>query len=234
MSKESVLVMEDEEDIAELLKYNLAKEGYRLTAVGSGEEGLKAAQAALPDLVVLDLMLPGMDGLEVCRRFKQDAQTRHVPTIMLTAKGEESDIVAGLELGADDYITKPFSPRVLLARVRAVLRRRALLPPVEDAPLILHELIIHPGRHEVLVQGRPVDLTATEFRLLSMLARRPGWVFTRSQIVHEVHGEDYPVTDRAVDVQIVWLRKKLGSCGKYIGTVRGVGYRFTEQPMAGE
>jgi two-component system alkaline phosphatase synthesis response regulator PhoP len=231
MSKESILVMEDEEDILELLKYNLAKEGYRVTAVGSGEEGLKAT---LPDLVLLDLMLPGMDGLEVCRRFKQDARTRHVPIVMLTAKGEEADIVAGLELGADDYITKPFSPRVLLARVRAVLRRHAPAPSEEDTPLVLHDLTIHPGRHEVLVQGRPVELTATEFRLLTMLARRPGWVFTRSQIVQEVHGEDYPVTDRAVDVQIVWLRKKLGSCGKYIGTVRGVGYRFTEQPTAGE
>jgi two-component system alkaline phosphatase synthesis response regulator PhoP len=231
MSKESILVMEDEEDILELLKYNLAKEGYRVTAVGSGEEGLKAT---LPDLILLDLMLPGMDGLEVCRRFKQDARTRHVPIVMLTAKGEEADIVAGLELGADDYITKPFSPRVLLARVRAVLRRHAPAPSEEDTPLVLHDLTIHPGRHEVLVQGRPVELTATEFRLLTMLARRPGWVFTRSQIVQEVHGEDYPVTDRAVDVQIVWLRKKLGSCGKYIGTVRGVGYRFTEQPTAGE
>jgi two-component system alkaline phosphatase synthesis response regulator PhoP len=230
MSKESILVMEDEEDIAELLKYNLAKEGYRVTVVGSGEEGLKAAQAALPNLVLLDLMLPGIDGLEVCRQFKQDARTRQVPIVMVTAKGEEADIVTGLELGADDYLTKPFSPRVLLARVRAVLRRRAPAPSEEETPLVLHDLTIHPGRHEVLVKGCPVELTATEFRLLSMLARRPGWVFTRSQIVQKVHGEDYPVTDRAVDVQSVWLRKKLGACGKYIGTVRGVGYHFIEQP----
>jgi two-component system alkaline phosphatase synthesis response regulator PhoP len=232
MSNESILVMEDEEDILELLKYNLGKEGYRVTAVGSGEEGLKAMQGAIPDLIVLDLMLPGVDGLEVCRRLKQDARTRPVPIVMLTAKGEEADIVTGLELGADDYITKPFSPRVLLARVRAVLRRRVPIPMAEDTPLKIHDLIIHPGRHEVLVQGRPVELTATEFRLLMMLARRPGWVFTRSQIVNEVHGEDYPVSDRAVDVQIVWLRKKLGPCGKYIGTVRGVGYRFAEQSPA--
>lgn len=232
MAKESILVMEDEEDILELLKYNLAKEGYRVTAVGSGEEGLKAVQAALPDLIVLDLMLPGVDGLEVCRRLKHDARTRPVPLVMLTAKGEEADIVAGLELGADDYITKPFSPRVLLARIRAVLRRRVPIQAEEDTPLTIHDLTIHPGRHEVLIQGQPVELTATEFRLLTMLARRPGWVFTRSQIVNEVHGEDYPVSDRAVDVQIVWLRKKLGSCGKYIGTVRGVGYRFAEHPTA--
>jgi two-component system alkaline phosphatase synthesis response regulator PhoP len=232
MSNESILVMEDEEDILELLKYNLGKEGYRVTAVASGEEGLQAVQTSLPHLILLDLMLPGVDGLEVCRRLKQDARTRPVPIVMLTAKGEEADIVAGLELGADDYITKPFSPRVLLARVRAVLRRRVPIPTAEDTPVKIHDLIIHPGRHEVLVQGRPVELTATEFRLLMMLARRPGWVFTRSQIVNEVHGEDYPVSDRAVDVQIVWLRKKLGPCGKYIGTVRGVGYRFAEQSPA--
>jgi len=157
-----------------------------------------------------------------------DARTRDLPIIILTAKGEEADIVAGLELGADDYITKPFSPRVLLARVRAVLRRRQAEPKVETDALELHELTIHPGRHEVLVQGQPVDLTSTEFRLLSFLARRPGWVFTRSQIVRGVQGEDYSVTERAVDVQIVGLRKKLGSAGKYIETVRGVGYRFKE------
>jgi two-component system alkaline phosphatase synthesis response regulator PhoP len=232
MANESILVMEDEEDILELLKYNLGKEGYRVKAVGSGEEGLQAVQASLPQLILLDLMLPGVDGLEVCRRLKQDARTRPVPIVMLTAKGEEADIVTGLELGADDYITKPFSPRVLLARVRAVLRRRVPIPAAGDTPLKIHDLVIHPGRHEVLVQGQPVELTATEFRLLMMLARRPGWVFTRSQIVNGVHGEDYPVSDRAVDVQIVWLRKKLGPCGKYIGTVRGVGYRFAEQSPA--
>jgi two-component system alkaline phosphatase synthesis response regulator PhoP len=157
-----------------------------------------------------------------------DAKTRDAPIIMLTAKGEEADIVAGLELGADDYVTKPFSPRVLLARLRAVLRRRRTeAAPVSDA-LVLHEMTINPGRHEVLVQGHPVDLTATEFRLLHFLARRPGWVFTRAQIVQGVQGEDYSVSDRAVDVQIVGLRKKLGPAGKYIETVRGVGYRLKE------
>lgn len=228
MAKESILVVEDEDDIRELLRYNLVKEGYRVTGAASGEEALKAVRVAMPDLVLLDLMLPGMDGLEVCRSLKQDPQTRNLPIVMLTAKGEEADIVAGLELGADDYVTKPFSLRVLLARLRAVLRRRSTPPPSETAPLTIHELVVHPGRHEVLVQGRPVDLTATEFRLLHLLARRPGWVFTRSQIVNEIHGDDYSVTERAVDVQMVSLRKKLGPSGKYLETVRGIGYRFKD------
>jgi two-component system alkaline phosphatase synthesis response regulator PhoP len=228
MAHENILVVEDEEDILELVRYNLNKEGYRVTGVLSGEEGLRAARSHPLDLVVLDLMLPGIDGLTVCRELKQDARTRDLPVIILTAKGEEADIVAGLELGADDYVTKPFSPRVLLARVRAVLRRRRGEPPGEGEVLEIHQMVIHPGRHEVLVQGRPVDLTATEFRLLSFLARRPGWVFTRSQIVQGVQGEDYAVTERAVDVQIVGLRKKLGPAGQYIETVRGVGYRLKE------
>ena len=228
MAKGSILVVEDEDDIRELLRYNLAKEGYQVTGTASGEEALKSVKISFPDLILLDLMLQGIDGLEVCRVLKGEARSRHIPIIMLTAKGEEADIVAGLELGADDYVTKPFSPRVLLARVRAVLRRRRVETPAETAPLKIHELVIHPGRHEVLVGGRPLDLTATEFRLLHLLARRPGWVFTRAQIVNEIRGEDYPVTERAVDVQVVGLRKKLGPCGGYLETVRGIGYRFKE------
>lgn len=228
MIKESILAIEDEIDILELLKYNLAKEGFRVTGALTGEEGIQSARAAAPDLILLDLMLPGIDGLEVCRTLKHDARTRQVPIIMLTAKGEEADIVTGLELGADDYITKPFSPRVLLARLRAVLRRPRANPTEEGSPMVIHDLTINPGRHEVLVQGHPVDLTVTEFRLLHMLARRPGWVLTRSQLVEGVHGDDYPVSDRAVDVQIVGLRRKLGPAAKYVETVRGVGYRFKE------
>ena len=226
MAHESILAVEDDEDILELLKYNLAKEGYRVTAVTTGEEGLHLAHSTTPDLILLDLMLPGVDGLEVCRSLKMDAKTRLAPIIMLTTKGEEADIVTGLELGAEDYITKPFSTRVLLARVRTVLRRRHIAPPGEDALLKIHDLVIDPGRHEVLVQGQPVDLTATEFRLLHLLARRPGWVLTRAHIVEGIHGDDYPVTDRAVDVKIVALRKKLGPAAQYVETVRGVGYRF--------
>ncbi len=228
MAHESILAVEDDEDILQLLKYNLAKEGYRVTAVTSGEEGLQLARSTTPDLILLDLMLPGVDGLEVCRRLKMDAKTRQVAIIMLTAKGEETDIVTGLELGAEDYITKPFSTRILLARVRTVLRRRRTAPPGEDAFLKIHELVIDPGRHEVLLRGQAVDLTASEFRLLHLLARRPGWVLTRANIVEGIHGDDYPVTDRAVDVKIVALRKKLGSAADCIETVRGVGYRFKE------
>jgi two-component system alkaline phosphatase synthesis response regulator PhoP len=228
MAKETILVVEDEEDILELVRYNLNKEGYRVTGVLSGEEGLRLAKSHPPDLIILDLMLPGMEGLTVCRELKQDLRTREVPIIILTAKGEEADIVAGLELGADDYVTKPFSPRVLLARVRAVLRRLRAEKVGESESLEIHGMVIHPGRHEVLVEGRGVDLTVTEFRLLAFLARRPGWVFTRAQIVQGVQGEDYAVSERAVDVQIVGLRKKLGSAGQYIETVRGVGYRLKE------
>ncbi|OGP71396.1 MAG: DNA-binding response regulator [Deltaproteobacteria bacterium RBG_13_60_28] len=226
MPKERILVVEDDDDILQLLKYNLAKEGYRITGAASGEEALRVLKTGLPDLVLLDLMLPGIDGLEVCRTLKREARTSRIPIIMLTAKGEEADIVTGLELGADDYITKPFSPRVMLARVRTVLRRRHTEPLAQEAPIEIHDMVIHPGHHEVLVEDRPLDLTLTEFRLLYMLASRPGWVFTRDQIVKGVHGDDYPASDRSVDVQVVSLRKKLGLYGKYLETVRGVGYRF--------
>jgi len=228
MAKESILVVEDEAPIQELVRYNLAKDGYRVTTVATGEGALKAVKESAPDLILLDLLLPGIDGLEVCKLLKNDPGTQHVPIVMLTAKGEESDVVAGLELGADDYVTKPFSPRVLVARIRAVLRRKRGQPVDADSVLQIHGIVIHPGRHEVRVEGEPVKLTATEFRLLHMLARRPGWVFTRQQIVDAVHGEDYAVTDRSVDVQIVGLRRKLGAAADCIETVRGVGYRFRE------
>ncbi len=222
-----ILVVDDEEDLLELLRYNLMKEGYRVECVGTGEDALKAARRQPPDLIVLDLMLPAVDGLEVCRRLKADSKTRDVPIIMLTAKSEESDMVAGLERGADDYIAKPFSPRVLNARIKALLRRKEAQQQSElETTIDVHELSIHPGRHEVTLAGAPVELTYTEFALLQFLAKRPGWAFTRTQIVDAVKGEDYPVTERSVDVQVAGLRKKLGAFGSYIETVRGVGYRF--------
>lgn len=228
MAKERILVVEDDEDILELLRYNLAKEGYDVVTAQTGEGGLKQALAALPHLICLDLMLPGIDGLEVCKRLKQDPRTENVPIIMVTAKGEEADIVTGLELGADDYITKPFSPRVLIARVRSVLRRKMREAVSESDSLRAGSLAIHPGRHEVLLDGAPLDLTYTEFKLLHLLARRPGWVFTRYQIVDAVRGPNYPVTERSVDVQVAGLRRKLGSAAECIETVRGIGYRFRE------
>jgi two-component system, OmpR family, alkaline phosphatase synthesis response regulator PhoP len=228
MASHRILVVDDEEDLLELIRYNLTKEGYRVECAASGEQAIQEARASVPDLIVLDLLLPNVDGLDVCKHLKSDPKTQHVPIVMLTAKSEEADVVTGLELGADDYITKPFSPRVLLARIRSVLRRRAK-PSAEDPGTIrIHDILIHPGRHEVLIGGKPLDLTFTEFRLLHFLARKPGWAFSRTQIVDAVKGEDYPVTERSVDVQVVGLRKKLGTLGSYIETVRGVGYRFKE------
>lgn len=228
-----VLVVEDEADIRELVRYNLEKAGYQVTSVVTGEEALAAVETAPPELVVLDLMLPGIDGLTVCERLKTAPRTKSIPIVMLTAKGEESDIVRGLNLGADDYITKPFSPRVLIARVQAVFRRSSATSEEPDdrqtdGPITIHNLVIRPQRHEALVDGAPIELTATEYRLLFFLAKHPGWVFTRQQILDGVHGDNYAITDRAVDVQIVGLRKKLGPAATYVETVRGVGYRFKE------
>lgn len=227
-----VLVVDDEPDILELVRYNLEKEGFAVTGVATGEDALAAARTKLPDLVVLDLMLPGVDGLEVCRRLKSEPATQQVPIVMLTAKGTEADIVAGLELGASDYVTKPFSPRVLTARVRATLRRRDASE--DEGTLHAGGITIHPGRHQTLVGDTPVELTAAEFRILHFLARRPGWVFTRQQLVDAAQGDDAfvndrYVTDRSVDVHMVSLRRKLGSAGASIETVRGVGYRLRDE-----
>jgi len=228
MTKERILVVDDEEDILELVRFNLAREGYHVIGATSGENAITLARREIPNLVVLDLMLPGMDGLEVTRLLKGSAETRSIPILMLTAKGEEADIVTGLELGADDYVTKPFSPRILVARVRTVLRRKFDEPTNAFKVVTIHNLVIHPGRREVRVDGSEVHLTFTEFGILYHLVKRPGWVFTRSQIVDAVRGTDYFVTDRSVDVQIAGLRKKLGRSGRFIETVRGVGYRFKE------
>ena len=229
-TKKHILVVEDEEDILALIHYNLTREGFRSTCATSGEEALRLVRKDPPDLVILDLMLPGIDGLEVCRTLKGQQETRSIAVLMVTAKGEEADVVAGLEMGADDYVTKPFSPRILIARARAVLRRNEGGEEAAEQSEVIKAagLLIHPGRNEVLVDDQSVELTYTEFRVLHFLASRPGWVFTRYQIVNAVRGDDYSVTDRAVDVQIVGLRKKLGVYGKLIETVRGVGYRFKD------
>lgn len=228
MAKKRILVVDDEEDILELVKYNLVKNGYEVSTASSGEEGLQIARATLPDMVILDVMLPGVDGLDVCKLLKSDSRTRPMAVVMLTAKGDEADIVTGLELGADDYIVKPFSPRVLLARVKAVFRREYVGASDTQATLKVNELMIVPDRRQVFLEGRLTELTNTEFKILHLLARRPGVVFTRYQIVDQVHGSDYPVTDRSIDVQIVGLRRKLGKLGNLLETVRAVGYRFRD------
>ncbi len=224
----TAVVVEDEEDIVELVRYNLEQAGFRVEAASTGEEGLILTREVKPDVVLLDLMLPGLDGLEVCRRLQNQPDTRAIPIVMVTARGEESDVVTGLELGAHDYICKPFRPRELVARVQAAVRHARERTPGEGSPIDAGGLRIHPGRHEVIAAGERIELTATEFKILHFLARHPGWVFTRQQIVDAVRGPDYPVTDRAVDVQILGLRRKLGDHAHLIETVRGVGYRFKE------
>lgn len=227
MTKKHIIIVDDEQDILQLLNFTLTKEGYRVTSFSSGDKVLKAIEKDSPDLVLLDLMLPGIDGMELCRRIKNNPETRPIPVIMLTAKTDESDVVSGLELGAEDYIPKPFSPKVLIARVRTVLRRGADEENVPTGTEIrIHDIVIHEGRREVLVNNKPADLTYSEFQILTVLTKKPGWVFSRYQIVDEVRGDDYPVTERSIDVQIVGLRKKLGASGKFIETVRGVGYRM--------
>ena len=227
MPKEHILAVDDEEDILELIQFNLNREGYKVSTATSGEDALRKVYIKKPDLILLDLMLPDLDGFAVARKLKDDPKKRHIPIIMLTAKGEESDIVTGLELGADDYIVKPFSPRILIARVRTLLRRLDTSNSKNDI-LEIKDLVIDPLKHIVSVKGEPVELTVSEFQILYFLAKKPGWVFTRSKIVDEIRGNNYAVTDRSVDVQIVGLRKKLKECGSYIETVRGVGYRFGE------
>ncbi|MFK5952167.1 MAG: response regulator [Desulfobacterium sp.] len=228
MTKETILIVDDEEDILELIKYNLTHEGYVILTAKTGEEAIEIATRSQPDLIVLDLMLPGIDGLEVTRYLRRQASSLELPIVMLTAKGEESDIITGLELGANDYISKPFSPKILIARIRAILRRHK--KDAMDTPDIKQEgdLIIDRKRHVITLMGEAMDLTVSEFELLSFLANKKGWVFTRNQIVDAIHGDNYAVTERSVDVIIVGLRKKLKTHASLIETVRGVGYRFRE------
>jgi len=228
VKKRTILVVDDEPDLVELLVFTLGKEGYTVLTAESGETALRIATQSKPDLVILDLMLPGIDGYEVCRRLKSQEATNEIAVIMLTARTEETHVVTGLELGADDYVTKPFSPKVLVARIRTVLRKLHPGPTSDETVkrIEIRELLIDTARHEVQIRGENIDLSATEFAILEFLARNPGWVFSRTRIIDAVKGKDYPVTERSVDVQILGLRKKLGALGDYIQTVRGVGYRL--------
>ena len=221
-----VLVVDDEPDLLELVHYNLTKAGYEVACVLSGEEALAHVRSSTPDLIVLDVLLPGLDGLEICKALRRNPTTAGIPIIMLTARSEDADVVAGLELGADDYLTKPFSPRVLLARIKAVLRRQQGEAADAEMTVVYDDVVIHPGRYEVRAGDQMVNLTPTEFHILHFLARRPGWVFTRYQIVDAVRGEDAEVTERSVDVHVAAIRRKLGEHRDLIETLRGVGYRF--------
>jgi two-component system alkaline phosphatase synthesis response regulator PhoP len=230
MAKQTILIIEDDTDIVELVQYNLERDGLALLVANDGEAGLTVARERLPALILLDLMLPGMEGLEVCRHLKRDTATSSIPLIMLTAKGDETDIVLGLGLGADDYVTKPFSPKQLIARIRAVLRRGV---PREVTPTPLHRLrqgalTVDADRHEVRVDGEPVSLTVAEFRLLHTLAAHPERVFTRDQLLDKITKGESVIIDRNVDVHVRAIRKKLGVHGDCIVTVRGVGYKCRE------
>lgn len=229
MSTELILAVDDEPPILELLRYNLEKDGYRVITAGNGDDALRAAQKDPPDLILLDLMMGGMSGLDVCRKLKADPATAGIPVIMVTARSEDSDIVVGLELGAEDYITKPFSPKVMLARVHAALRRKRRRPePEADDRVRIHGIDIDPERHEVSSDGESVPFSVTEFQILEFLARNPGRVFSRTRIISAVKGSSYPVTERSIDVQILGIRKKLGEKADLIETVRGIGYRMRD------
>ena len=222
----TILIIEDEPDISELIEYNLSQSGYSILVSNNGEKGIENTRKHLPDLILLDLMLPGIHGIDVCRILKNDKYTSSVLIIMLTALGQEEDIIKGLENGADDYVTKPFSFPVLEARIQSVLRR-VKNEEIENENVSISGIVISSRKREVVINGKQIEgLTFTEFQILHLLASHPGWVFTRYQIIDKIRGDNYPVTDRSVDFQIVGLRKKMGKKGKLINTIRGVGYRF--------
>jgi two-component system alkaline phosphatase synthesis response regulator PhoP len=227
MSKERILIVEDDKDISEMIRYNLEKDGYGTVSVFNGEEVSLSVKTNKPDLVILDIMLPGKDGLEVCKDLRKDQTTENIPIIMLTAKSQESDKIVGLELGADDYVTKPFSPKELVARIKAVLRRQK--QSVNSKEIRVGGLVINYLKHKVTILDRDVGLTTTEFKLLSLLASRPGIVISREEILDQVFGYNSSSYDRTVDTHIKTLRKKMGAAKDYIETVRGVGYRFKDE-----
>ena len=226
MSKGKILIVEDDRDIAEMIEYNLMEEGYKTLSAFNGEDGVKLAKKESPDLIILDIMLPIIDGFEVCRILKKEQITSDIPVIILSAKSQETDKIVGLELAADDYITKPFSPRELIARFRAILRRGRALS--FSSCIERGDIVIDSAKHKVTVKQKAISLTFTEFRLLEFLARRPGVVFSRDQIMNGVMGDDALVCDRTVDAHVKSLRRKLGTAKDYIETIRGAGYRFKE------
>ena len=228
-SSRKILVVEDDLSLQELLQYNLKKGGWDVTLSDSGEDALLKVVDLLPEMIILDLMLPGLDGRQVCQQVRRYPKTRLIPIIMISALGQDKDVIGGLDMGADDYVTKPFSPEVLLARIDAVMRRYAELPVLEGPSLItIHNLEIDPLCFTVKVDGRTAELTHTDFMILKLLASEPGRVFTRRQIIDAAHDKDVSISERSVDVQIVGLRRKIGSAGRFIETVRGVGYRMKD------
>ena len=227
MKKQKIIVVEDEPDLVDVVTYNLKREGYLVLAAQRGDEGINLIRSERPDLVLLDLMLPGMDGLSICRQMKSDTSLSEIPIIIASAKGEESDVVIGLEMGADDYLAKPFSPRELLARIKAVLRRGAPRDVSKDR-VVIRDLVIDSGKHEVRIEDEIVSLTSTEFKLLHHLASSKGRAFSREQLLNKVVGMGVVVVDRNIDVHIRAVRKKLGNHSNMIQTIRGVGYRFVE------
>lgn len=235
MKKSRILVVDDEPDLVELVRHHLAREHYDVVTAADGETGLAEARRKLPDLVVLDLMLPGIDGLEVCRRLRSDSRTQHIPIVMLTAKGEESDAVIGLAQGADDYVRKPFGMKELVARIATRLRASEMRSPGETQKVVrFGELVIDSVKHEVLLSNESVKLTVTEFKLLRHLVVNKGRAFTRNELLNAVLGTDAFIIDRNVDVHVATLRKKLGDYGAHIVTIRGLGYKFRESPTAVE
>jgi DNA-binding response OmpR family regulator len=228
MKKARILVVDDEPDLVELVRHHLQREHYEVITAADGETALAEARRRVPDLVILDLMLPGIDGLEVCRRMRADSRMAHIPIVMLTAKGEESDVVIGLAQGADDYVRKPFGVKELVARVATRLRAAELQSSEVQKVLRFGELVIDAVKHEVLLSGEPVVLTVTEFKLLRHLVQNRGRAFTRNELLNAVMGADVYVIDRNVDVHVATLRKKLGAYGAHILTIRGLGYKFRE------
>ena len=229
MHRKKIFLVEDEEDLVEILNFNLERAGFQVNYTSNGEKALNYLKNNTPDLILLDWMLPGLSGLDICRIIKENEAIKRIPVIMLTAKSQDANIVAGVENGADDYVSKPFSPKVLLARMKKILIRHSEEIGLNNCVVYFDEIKIHPERHQVLLGGIEVHLTPSEFKLLYHLARKPGCVYSRDQIIDTIRGQNYAITDRAIDVLIVGLRKKMGNYGKLIETVRGVGYRFSEK-----